>query len=243
MKLPFVFLNLAMTADGKIATANRASSSFSSKRDKEHMMELRATADAVMSGARTVDLNPVTLGPGAAKYRELRLKRGLPEYNVRVIASRLGTIDPAAKIFETAYSPIIILTTERADQRRLERLRKLGAHVHVGAFGKSDLDFHSAFAWLRDEWKVKRLLCEGGGEVDDALFRANLVDELHLTICPKIFGGRSAPTISDGVGSRTLAQATQLRLHSMQRQGDEMFLVYRRAPRKRSARSGVILQQ
>src|SRR3954470_8508844 len=100
MTLPLVYLNLAMTADGKIATANRRFSSFSSARDKEHMMELRATADAVMSGARTVDLNPVTLGPGGAKYRILRKRRGLAEYNVRVIASRLGTIDPEANIFK-----------------------------------------------------------------------------------------------------------------------------------------------
>lgn len=57
--LPYVLLNLAMTADGKIANVNRRYSSFSSKRDKDHMMQLRATADAVMSGARTVDLNPV----------------------------------------------------------------------------------------------------------------------------------------------------------------------------------------
>src|SRR5205807_9022843 len=113
MKFPFLLLNLAMTADGKIATANRAFSSFSSKRDREHMMELRATVDAVMSGARTVDLNPVTLGPGSAKYRELRIKRGLAEYNLRVVASRLGTIDPEAKIFKASYSRVIVLTSER----------------------------------------------------------------------------------------------------------------------------------
>jgi riboflavin-specific deaminase-like protein len=217
-----------MTADGKIATANRAPESFSSKRDREHMMELRATADAVMSGARTVDLNPVTLGPGAAKYRELRLKRGLRECNLRVIASRLATIDPDAKIFETLSSPIIVLTTERAAKSRVERLRLLGDHVLVQAFGRHEVDFRAAFSWLRREGKVKRLLCEGGGEVDDALFRANLVDELHLTICPKIFGGRSAPTISDGIGASSLAKATQLRLHSMERNGEEMFLIYRR---------------
>src|SRR3954465_13323620 len=128
MKPPFVFLNLAMTADGKIATANRASSSFSSPRDKEHMMELRATADAVMSGARTVDLNPVTLGPGSEKYRRLRIKGGLSEYNLRVIASRLGTINPAAQIFQKRFSPIIILTTDRADKHRVRKLRQLGAH-------------------------------------------------------------------------------------------------------------------
>ncbi|MEI9963030.1 MAG: dihydrofolate reductase family protein [Limisphaerales bacterium] len=45
---------------------------------------------------------------------------------------------------------------------------------------------------------MKRLLCEGGAELSDALFRAGLVNELHLTICPKIFGGRTAPTIAEG---------------------------------------------
>ena len=44
--LPFVLVNMAMTADGKIATANRAVSSFSSRRDQRHLLELRATADA-----------------------------------------------------------------------------------------------------------------------------------------------------------------------------------------------------
>jgi len=61
--LPFVFLNLAMSADGKIASANRSIPNFGSKRDKQHMMELRTQPDAIMSGARTVDLNSVTLGP------------------------------------------------------------------------------------------------------------------------------------------------------------------------------------
>ena len=65
--LPFVFINMAMTADGKIATANRAASSFGSRRDQDHLLQLRATADAVMAGARTVDLNPINMGPGPAR--------------------------------------------------------------------------------------------------------------------------------------------------------------------------------
>src|SRR6266513_919149 len=72
--LPCVFVNMAMTADGKIATANRAVATFSSKRDFEHLLELRATADAVMSGARTVGQQKINLGPGPARFRRLRLK-------------------------------------------------------------------------------------------------------------------------------------------------------------------------
>src|SRR5438093_9311238 len=89
-KLPFVFVNFAMTADGKTAFANHHFVPFASERDREHMMELRATADAVMSGARTVDLSPTTLGTGGAKYRRQRLKRGLSEHNLRVIVSGSG---------------------------------------------------------------------------------------------------------------------------------------------------------
>src|SRR5690349_20379467 len=91
---PFVFINMAMTADAKIATANRAISSFGSKRDQEHLYELRATANAVMAGARTVDSNEIKLGPGGARFRQLRLCNGLAEFNLRVVVSGSGTIDP-----------------------------------------------------------------------------------------------------------------------------------------------------
>ena len=73
--LPFVYLNVATTADGKLAPANRKFVAFSSQRDQDLLLELRARADAVMAGARTVDLVPVNLGPGPAKYRRLRNTR------------------------------------------------------------------------------------------------------------------------------------------------------------------------
>jgi 2,5-diamino-6-(ribosylamino)-4(3H)-pyrimidinone 5'-phosphate reductase len=223
-RLPFVFLNLAMTADGKIAPVSRRFIKFSTPRDSEHMMELRATADAVMSGARTVDLNPVTLGTGGEKYRRARKKRGLAECNLRVIVSGAGSIDTQAAIFKKRFSPIIILTTGSAGARRLDQLRRFADDVIV--CGRRELDFRYGLRVLREKWKVKRLLCEGGGELDDALFRAGVVNELHLTVSPKIMGGRNAPTICDGLGFPTLAKACGLELKSMKRHEDEVFLVF-----------------
>jgi riboflavin biosynthesis pyrimidine reductase len=75
---------------------------------------------------------------------------------------------------------------------------------------------------------VKRLLCEGGGELNAALFRAGLMDEVHLTICPKIFGGRTAPTIADGIGLPRLADAEKFELTSIKRKRDELFTVFSR---------------
>ena len=223
-RLPFVLVNMAMTADGKIATANRAVASFGSKRDHEHLLELRATADAVMAGARTVDQNAVNMGPGAAKFRRRRLQRGLAEYNMRVIVSRSGSVNPRAEIFRHQFSPIIILTTKRTAEKKLTALRALGAEVKV--CGKTEINFSAALRWLCARWNVRRLLCEGGGELNDAMFRAGLVDELHLTVCPKVFGGRHAPTIADGKGFFKLPAAAQLELQSARRFGTEMFLIF-----------------
>ena len=237
-KLPFVLINMAMTADGKIATANRAVSSFGSKRDHDNLLALRATADAVMCGARTADLNDINLGPGPAKYRKLRLSRGLAEYNLRIIVSGSGSINPRAEIFKHRFSPIIILTTEQMSLATRRRLHKLGVEIKI--CGRREINFRIALHWLRAQWKVTRLLCEGGGELNTALFRAGLVNELHLTVCPKIFGGRIAPTIADGEGFSKLADASQLKLKSARRIGDEMFLVYvaeRSAPRVSTQRA------
>ena len=216
---------MAMTADGKIASANRAVSSFGSRRDQAHLLQLRATADAVMAGARTTDSNPITLGPGPAKYRRLRLRHGLAEFNLRIIVSRSGTVNPKAEVFQRRFSPIIILTTRRATASRLRELRAVATEVKI--CGTREINFPRALRWLRKKWGIRRLLCEGGGELNDALFRARVVDQLHLTVCPKILGGRTAPTIADGLGASSLAQAAQLALVSARRHDDEMFFVYR----------------
>lgn len=221
---PFVLVNMAMTADGKIATANRAVSSFGSRRDHGNLLNLRATADAVMAGARTVDSAKVTLGPGPARYRRLRLRRNLAEYNLRVIVSRSGSVDPEAEVFRHRFSPILVLATRRAGELNLKKLRAVADAVKI--CGTQEIDFRRALRWLGGRWGVRRLLCEGGGELNDALFRAGLVDELHLTLCPKIFGGHAAPTIADGRGVLKLADAAGFTLKSMKRVGNELFLVF-----------------
>ena len=215
-----------MTADGKTAFANHRFEPFASRCDQQHMMDLRTTADAVMSGARTVDLSPAILGTGGAKYRRKRIRRGLSECHLRIIVSGSGSIDPNALIFKHRFSPIIILTTERGN-RRLKNLLHL-ADVYV--CGERKIDFRTAFQWLRKKHGVKRLLCEGGGELNGTLVRAGLLDELHLTISPKVFGGGTSPTIADGNGFARLADAAQFKLKSSRRVGDEMFLVFRRKP-------------
>jgi riboflavin-specific deaminase-like protein len=225
-KLPFVFSNFAMTADGKIAFTSTEFVPFGSKRDLGHLYELRATADAIICGAGTVEVTGTILGNGGEEFRKSRLKRGLAESPLRVIVSGSGTINPSAKIFSKTFSPIVVLTTGRISKANLQNLRAVADEVKI--CGKTKINLSAALRWLRDRWHVHRLLCEGGGELHDALIRAGLVDELHLTICPKIFGGRNAPTIADGKGFSLLNGAAQFKVKSIYRGADELFAVFSR---------------
>ncbi|MGC9940375.1 MAG: dihydrofolate reductase family protein [Verrucomicrobiota bacterium] len=225
--LPFVLINMAMTADGKIATANRAVHSFGSIRDLRHLYELRATADAVMCGARTVEISRSTLDNGGEPFRRRRLRNGLAEHNLRVLVSGSGSLNPEAEIFQKTFSPIVLLTTARISKGQRQRLEAAGAEVKI--CGREQINFRGALRWLRTKWNVRCLLCEGGGELNQAMFRADLVDEIHLTICPKIFGGRTAPTIADGPGLPKLKYAKKFDLKSIYAYEAELFTTFSRS--------------
>jgi riboflavin-specific deaminase-like protein len=214
---PFVFINMAMTADGKIASANRQASAFGSRADHARLLELRDCADAILTGAGTLNAQPdVTLGPGP------KSKKNPP---LRVIASGEGNVNPRHKVFQTKGAPVIVLATKRISRARLRKLEAAADTVRI--CGANRIDFTRALDFLQNEWGVKRLLCEGGGDLNDSLLRTGVVDEVNLTICPLILGGREAPTIAGGIGFERLADARQFKLKSKKQVKNELFLVYR----------------
>ena len=223
---PYVLVNMAISADGKTASASRGVCHFSSRRDETHLYELRATVDAVLNGARTVDTSPVKMDPGPTRFRRLRIQRGLAEFNLRIIASAAGSIRLDAEVFHHNFSKIIVLTTRRCPKTKLEKLRERGVCLITSPDG--ELNFHTILPTLRREHGIHRLLCEGGGNLNDSLFRADLVDEVHLTVCPLLIGGRSAPTIADGEGFKRLQDTTSFELIKRRSQNGELFLTYRR---------------
>lgn len=225
---PFVLLNMAMSADGKIATANRVVASFGSPRDHEHLLELRSTADAVMCGAGTANSPDVTLGEGGPRHRRRRLRQGLAEFNLRVVVSGRATLQPDAGVLHEPGGPVVVLVCEHAPAARRRRLQAAGAEVAV--FGKTRVDLPRALAWLKQTRNVNRLVCEGGGELNDAMFRSGLIDEIHLTLCPLVFGGRKAPTIAEGLGFARLPDAPRFEWVRMRHVGTELFATLRTVP-------------
>ncbi|MBM3846733.1 MAG: hypothetical protein FJ405_10685 [Verrucomicrobia bacterium] len=223
---PWISLNMAMTADGKIATANRKVSSFGSKNDLKRLFELRAESDAVMSGASTVAETNADLGSGGRVYQRERLRKGLESENLRIVASGRASLDPRSRLFQCKGGQILVLTTAHAPRDRRSALIDAGAILHVSP-GK-EIDWKSALNWMHSHWKVRRLHCEGGAELNDSLFRKGWIDEIHLTLCPWIVGGRVAPTLSEGKGFPALKDAEAYRYHRIVQKGNEVFLTLRR---------------
>lgn len=221
----YVLLNMAMTVDGKIATENRKVTSFGSPRDLAHLYELRATADAILCGARTVEETGATLGNGGDEYTRIRLKQKLQAHPIRIVVSGGGSISSTIPLWSAHSSPIIVLTSGRASQADLQRIGRLATEVWVSP--GDEINFPEALKWLAKTYGVGRIVAEGGPTLNDTLFRSHLIDELHVTICPYLAGGRNAPTLAEGSGWPRLAQGTRLRLHQKIRREDELYLVYR----------------
>ena len=222
---PFVTANFAMTWDGRISTRRGTPANFTSPRDKHRLLEIRAECDAVLASAKTVASDQMTMGLPDPVLQKARVKRGQNAYPLRVLLTNSGRINPKLRLFEKTFSPIVIFSTTRMPARTQSALA-----------GKADLWLHesdsvnlaSMMTTLRSDYGVKRLVCEGGAQIFRALLTAKLIDEIHLTLSPHIFGGRGAPTLT-GVAGDFLPSSVEARLRSMEVVDGECFLRFRLA--------------
>lgn len=206
---PVVAVNFALTWDARITTRERTPVDFSSRADKRRLHEIRAGADAIMVGRKTLEADETRLGL-PDDLRDARVARGERAWPLRVIVTGSGAIAPSDRIFQRTELPVIIYSRNKCD-----------APGEVRALtGLAEM-----LRDLRARDGVRRLVCEGGGELFRALVEAELVDEINLTLCPHVFGGEGAPTLT-GVADGFLPRAAELRLAKMEVVGDECFLRY-----------------
>jgi len=197
MNRPFVFINVAMTADGKIDTFERRGAAISSPRDKERVDRLRASADAIMVGGKTLIGEDPKLTVKSEALRAERVARGLSPNPIKVGVVTEANLKAESNFLNTGPAEIVIFTTHRTSKEQLALLA--ARQVHVYATEAEQVDLQSAFAVLKG-MGVDRLMVEGGGTLNFELMRLGLVDELTVYVAPMIFGGASAPTMAAGLG-------------------------------------------
>ena len=204
---PFLAINMVATVDGR-AAVNGSAVGIGSSADHRLMLELRAEADVVLHGAGTVRADPLS----ARVPRDLVQRRvavGLPPQPVGAIVTRSGKLpvphpyyDSTTLIYVTSDNPVTVslptveICRVQTVDEVLTNLARRGA---------------------------RRVLCEGGPTLNSALFGAQLIDAVYLTLAPKLAAGPNPLTLINGPAFEPMLR---LELHSLVEQEGELFLRY-----------------
>jgi len=221
---PRIIAHFAMTADGKISTRNRTPSQFTSPRDKRRLGEIRAECDAVLAGRGTVANDAMSMGLSSPNLRATRIARGVSAVPLRVVISNSGELDAKWKVFQYRESDLLIFSTTAMPE---ETRGALASACELHLFEAREVPLHAMLAILRHDYGVKKLVCEGGGQLMRSLAEGDLIDEICLTIAPVIFGGVHAPTLTGKLGN-FLPSGIHFRLVESECEAGEWFLRFRR---------------
>ena len=210
---PWVVVNMIATVDGATSVEGR-SGGLGGPADKVVFGAIRAVADAILVGAGTVR---------AEQYGPPRTPPGRDTPPRLAIVTLSLNIDPSARVFaatEDGSRPIIV-TAARSDASRRAALSEV---ADIVVAGDDDVDLRRAIRAI-GERGARVVLCEGGPSLNGHLVRADLVDELCLTLAPLIAGGDS-PRLAHGKGAPVIHP---LRLDRIIEGDGLLFLRYVRA--------------
>ncbi len=192
-KQPFIALKVAMTLDGKIATASGESKWITNEKSREYGYKLRDIYDGIMVGINTVISDDPLL--------TARVEGG--KNPVRIILDSKLRIPLNAKVLIDKSARTIIATTADADKDRIKHLSKMGAEILlVDGYDTANHGVNiERLLTMLAERDICSILVEGGGEVNGSLVEHKLVDKIYFFIAPKLIGGKQArnPVLGKGI--------------------------------------------
>lgn len=211
---PYLGVNMVSSLDGK-ATLDWRTKGLSTDVDRRLFHHLRTQADAVMVGAGTVRAERYGRITKNEELRDKRVAEGRePEALAIVVSARLD-LPPDLPLLNEPDQRVVIATGSK------ETIPGPRAQVEYARVGD---DLPRLMAYLAERQGVRSVLCEGGPTLNSFLFAAGLVDELFLTMNPKIVGGAAALTI---VAGRALVEPAEVDLVSVAEADGELFTRWR----------------
>ena len=214
-KLPYVVMKYAMTLDGKIATVTGASKWISGEESRHMVHEMRHKYRGIMVGIGTVLADDPMLN---CRIDGLRSP-------VRIICDSHLSIPLDSNICKTANKYDTIIACANGDEAKKTILRKMGITIIDTPDRDGRVDLLKLMKELA-ELKIDSILLEGGGTLNDAMIRADLVNEIKAFVAPKIFGGAGAASPVTGTGVTLPSEAALFTLKDMKRCGEDVLLEY-----------------
>ncbi|MGH2391720.1 MAG: RibD family protein, partial [Chloroflexota bacterium] len=220
---PYTVLNFVGTLDGQTTLGDTGARYIGSDTDHRVMQRLRTVADGLLHGAGTVRLDDFAPRVPRNLVHE-RLARGLAEQPLGAVVTASGNLSPALRYF--SMRPPVVFTTNDREEALGEML---GTRATVFGTGNGAVDLATALKVLRMRFGIRVLLSEGGPKLAHGLIAKGLVDELFLTLAPKLGGDGQAPGLVVGPRFRP-PEVPRLTLLDVLHHEGELFLRYRLKP-------------
>jgi 2,5-diamino-6-(ribosylamino)-4(3H)-pyrimidinone 5'-phosphate reductase len=214
---PFVFINSAVSADGKISSILYRQVRISGKEDLTRVDELRASSDAIMVGVGTVLADDPGLRVKSEQLRKKRLERGTCENPLRIVADSLARTPPYAEVLGAGC---VLAVSSSAPP---ERVAALSDKCKIFVSGVDRVDLIELMSFLHGIG-VKRLMVEGGAILNWSMISAGLVDEIYVYVGNMLIGGEVAPSLLGGTGFSV--NFPKLDLFSLERIGEGVLLMW-----------------
>ncbi len=212
---PWVCVNFAMSADGKLALPDRTKVEISSEEDMLRVHRLRASCDAILVGVATVVADDPKLHVSPRRVPD-------PPPLLKVVLDASGRTPANARLLDTP-GDTLLATVEGTEAELRERF---GDRAEARAFGQGPMVDIAGLVGYLFTLGVERLMVEGGGETIWSFISSGLVDEISCYVGPMVIGGDCSPTPSDGPGAQSLDQVVKMELLSAQRLGEGVWIRY-----------------
>lgn len=220
---PWVVTNFIASADGRAAFAGE-SAPFGSDGDREVFHRLRTQVDAVLTGTGTLAAETYNRLAARPERRAQREAEGLAPDPWLVLVTRSGSVPWEAPLFSSPEQRVLVFTGAH-----LEVPDAVLAPVTVEHLPEAT--FTAALAHARERHGIASVLCEGGPRVLSALLHEGLLDELFLTVAPRLAGGGEDPSLTAGPA---LPAPADLSLTWVLERDGWLFLRYASAPAARA---------
>lgn len=216
-----MLLNMASTADGRASIDGRAGP-IGDRADSALLHGLRTIAEGLLVGAGTVRAEHYARVLRGEQDRQMRRAYGLSAELPTFIVSRSMRLDPQeVPLLAEPQAPVIMVTPTAQE---LAPCPAQPGYLRCERDGKLDLAL--AMRRIHDEHGVGTLLCEGGPHLAAQLVQHGLVDELFLSLAPKLAGGQESLRILAGA---EIDPPQQLELIALYEHESSLFLRYRLA--------------
>jgi diaminohydroxyphosphoribosylaminopyrimidine deaminase/5-amino-6-(5-phosphoribosylamino)uracil reductase len=184
---PHVMLKLAISADGKVAGAERRRVAITGNAVRDRVHLIRAHSDAILVGIGTALADDPILTcrlPGMAKMSPTRV----------VLDASLRLPMQSRLVATASETPLWIIAGKQALAAAEAAMRVRGADVARVAEKDRRLDLREVLRLLATRG-ITRLMVEGGPAVASALIEADLIDEALFFHSPTVIGEEGVPAL------------------------------------------------